>query len=431
MIFLATNNFRGINMQNSSFRPWLIWSLGAAYFLAEYFARVSPGVMVPELMQAFNATALALGTLSAFFYLAYIPMQIPVGMLVDRYGPHRLLSIMALLCGLSCFAFAAVSDIHLAQLSRFLMGFTASFAFVGTLKLASMWFPAERFGLLAGLTQALGMLGAVIGEAPTAIAVQYFHWRGTLIIMGVVIVILAILIALIVRDKPQAHHPVDLKQESVGLFKGLWLVLQNPQTWINGFYVGLLYAPTAAFAELWGVNFLRHTYHLTAAVAGAAIGCIFIGWTIGGPITGWVSDKMLRRKPVLLLSSFCGIILMSIIIFIPLSLPAIFVLLFCYGMTNTGVAISYAIASEINPPRINGTSIAFANMASVLIGACFQPIIGWVLDMHWQGTMANGIRIFTTGDYHTALAALPVCSLLSLFFAFFVKETYCRNVAVK
>lgn len=414
----------------SSFKPWLVWALGAGFFLAEYFARVSPSVMLPDLMRSFNADALALGTLSACFYLAYIPMQLPVGMLMDKFGPHRLLTIMALLCGLACLIFGSTTVLFFGQVGRFLMGFSASFAFVGTLKLASSWFPARRFGLLAGLTQALGMLGAVIGEAPTAVAVHHIGWRGTMFVMSAAIIILGIFIWFFVRDKPQKSNLITSTAEaSIGVFKGLQMVIKNPRSWINGVYIGLLYAPSAAFAELWGVNFLTQSYHLSRTVAGAAIGTIFIGWTLGGPVTGWLSDKIGRRKPMLIFSSLCGFLFMSCIIFTPhLSIHALFTLLFLYGMTNTGVAISYAVASEINRPNINGTSIAFANMASVLIGACLQPIIGYILDLLWRGHSTDGVRQYSLSDYHHALIILPVCSLLSFVFALLVKETHCQNV---
>ena len=420
-------NTENANTNYSGVRPWLIWSLGAAFFLAEYFVRVSPGVMTPYLMRAFHADALALGSLSASFYLAYIPMQLPVGMLVDRFGPHRLLTIMAILCALAALLFGSVHSLYLAQLSRFLVGFSASFAFVSTLKLALMWFPSHRFGLLAGMTQALGMLGAVIGTAPTAIAVEHFGWRGTMFLMALIVFLLGLLIGFLVRDKPLKQS--NNGKKTIGVLHGLLIVIKNPQTWINGLYVGLLYAPSAAFAELWGVNFLAQTYHISRPLAGAAIGTIFIGWTIGGPITGWISDRIRRRKPLLIASALCGMIFMGSVILIPnLSLTTIFILLFCYGLTNTGVAISYAVASEINLPRVSGTSMAFANMSSVLIGACFQPIIGWILDLLWNGKIHNGIIIFSGSDYRWALLALPICSLLSLLTATKVKETFCRNV---
>ena len=337
---------------------------------------------------------------------------------------------MALLCGLACLLFGATHYLFLGQASRFLMGFSASFAFVGTLKLASKWFPASRFGLLAGLTQALGMLGAVIGEAPTAVAVAQFGWRNTMFVMGAAIIVLSIFIGIIVRDQPKNSAIVtNAESEPYGIFQGLYLVVKNPRSWINAGYIGLLYAPTAAFAELWGVNFLSQNYHLPSTIAGAAIGTIFIGWTVGGPLTGWLSDRIGRRKPMLLFSAISGLVLLSCIIFIPhLPLHLLFALLFLYGMTNTGVAISYAVASEINSPKINGTSIAFANMASVLIGACLQPVIGYLLDAHWDGSMLHGIHQFSLSNYHHALIALPICSALSFIFAIFIKETYCQNL---
>jgi MFS family permease len=136
-----------------------------------------------------------------------------------------------------------------------------------------------------------------------------------------------------------------------------------------------------------------------------------------------------RRKPMLIISSICGMIFMGSVILIPnLPIPLVFALLFCYGLTNTGVAISYAVASEINPRKLSGTSIAFANMASVLIGAAFQPIIGWILDLLWRGTVYNGVHTFTESEYRYALLALPICSLLSFFFALKIKETFARNI---
>jgi len=142
---------------------WLIWGLAAGFFFIEYIARVAPSVMVPDLMSAFSVDATHLGTLSAFMLFAYVAMQIPVGTLVDRFGPHKLLTAMALLCGLACILFSNTHQIIFAELARLLTGISAAFAFVGALKLASTWFPSSRFGLLAGATQALGMLGAFVG----------------------------------------------------------------------------------------------------------------------------------------------------------------------------------------------------------------------------------------------------------------------------
>ena len=160
-----------------AWRPWIIWGLGAAFFLFEYVVRVSPSVMAPWLIQDFHTNALGVGTLSGLYYYPYIFMQLPVGALVDRYGSHRLLTLMTALCALACVMFAQASTLWLAGLARMLIGFATAFAFVGALKLVTLWFPIEKFALLAGCTQALGMLGGAIGEAPMSYVVRELGWQ--------------------------------------------------------------------------------------------------------------------------------------------------------------------------------------------------------------------------------------------------------------
>lgn len=410
---------------------WLIWSLGAAFFLSEYFARNAPSIMVPELMRAFQVNALSLGSLSAIFYTAYLSMQMPVGTLVDRFGPHRLLTITAALCALGCFLFASADVLGLAKIGRFLMGFGASFAFVGTLKLATLWFSPTRFGLLSGLTQALGMVGAAVAAGPLSLLSHVIGWRNTMWIIGLILLLLALLIGLIVRDQPkyEMQEDTDAPAKKLRFWGAFKTVLQNPQSWLNALYAGLVYAPTAAFAELWGISYLTRVYDIDRTIAANAVSCIFIGLAIGCPITGWISDHIRRRRPIMLFAAVLSLVFMACALYIPnLSITALFILLFLYGIANAGFATSYAVAGEINPRRVAGTSLGFANMASVLVGACFQPIIGWFLDLQWDGQMVNGAPIYSAEAYRHAMMALPLCLALGVFFTFFVKETHCRIV---
>lgn len=413
-----------------SYRAWIIWLLAAGFFFAEYFARVAPSVMVPNLMRAFGVHAGSLGALSAMFYYAYVGMQLPVGALVDRFGPQRLLTVMSALCGVACLLFAYSHSLGMANLARFMMGFAAAFAFVGALKLARVWFPSARFGLMAGATQALGMLGAALGEGPVSFVVAAVGWQRTMIIIGIVLIALAVLIFLIVRDHPE-YAPEKIQEpyynNEYSLLGGLWQVLRNKQTWLNGAFVGFLYAPTAAFAELWGASYLHRVYNITPEIAASAVSLMFIGWGVSSPLMGWLSDKIGRRKPILLGSAFFSLVFMSSVLYIPhLPVALMFILLFLYGMSNVGVATSYAVASEINSKSLSGTSMSFANMASVIIGAFFQPIIGWLLDMSWDHKIVNGIPWYSAHDYHMAMLALPACFVLSFIFAAVLKESYSK-----
>lgn len=408
----------------SRYYPWLLWSLAASAFFIEYFARVAPGVMVDSLMRDFNVQALALGSLSAFFYYAYVGMQIPVGILIDRFSLRWLLTTMILMCAIGCFIFALTSQLSIAALARLLMGFGAAFAFVSALKVASVWFPARRFGLLAGLTQAVGMLGAALGQMPMAYLVDHLGWRATLMVITIIMLLLALVIASIMCDRTAQNRAAS--KLSYSPWSGLVVVLKNSQSWWNALFAGLLYAPTAALAELWGIKFFRQAYHLSNEIAAMAIGFIFIGWAIGSPINGGISDRIKRRKPMLILSAFLSLLFASIVLMLPhLPLWLLFSLLFLYGVANTGVATAYAVASEINPHSVSGTSVAFANMASVLIGAGFQPLIGWLLEKNWDGLRIHGVPIYSVADFHSALLVLLLSLLLALLAACAIQETYC------
>lgn len=410
-------------------QPWLIWSLGAAFFFSEYFARVDPSIIVPQLMSAFDVGAFALGSLSAYFYYPYIAMQLPVGALVDRYGPHRLLTIAALVCSAACFLFSMAHDLWVAELARALMGFSAAFAFVGTLKLATLWFEPRRLGLLAGLTQGIGMLGAAFGEGFFAFIVSKVGWRDTIGLIGWILLALGILIGLIVRDKKSTLLGRMVPETSqLRIWDGLMIVFRNPNSWRIAVYAGLIYAPTGAFAEFWGPSFIHRVYGISPQIAALLVSVIFIGLAVGGPLVGWISDRIGLRRPILIASALSSLFLISVVLYIPqLPIFLLFILLFLYGVSNMGVALSYAVASEINPRALSGISIAFTNMASVLVAAILQPFIGWLLVLHWRGIYVDDHPLYSAADYQSAMSLLPIALILAAGVALAIKETHCKN----
>lgn len=408
---------------------WLIWGLAAAYFFSDYLARVSPGVMSRDLQIAFSVSASGLGLLSSFFYYPYILMQIPVGLLVDRYSVRWLLTLMALLTAVGCAVFGLAGTLWVAAFGRVLIGFSAAFAFVSALRLAATWFPPERLGLLAGLTQALGMWGAAFGDAPVSYLLEQVGWRHSMLLMAFVFIVLAILIFRFIQDAPTELHggayKAMAKKDKEGVLDSLGNVLTNRLTWFNAVYAGLLFAPTAVLGEFWGPAYLQYGRGLSGHQAAFANSLIFIGWGIGGPLAGWISDRLGRRKPLMYFSAIAGAVIMSLILFMPgLSTTGLMFLFFLFGLTNIGVAVAYAVATEIVPRKTVGASIAFANMSSIMIGAILQPLFGNLLEA-LLGHKVIDIGTLTAADFSQAVLIFPVCSILALFMAFFVKETHC------
>ena len=404
-----------------------MWGLGAAFFFVEYFARVSPSVMIPELMAQYQVTAMGVGSLSAFFYYAYVGMQLPVGLMVDRYGPHRLLAVMAASCALGCWLFAMAGDFYAGQVARFIMGFGAAFAFVGTLKIAMMWLPRKRFGFIAGLTQAIGMLGAAAGEGPLKQSVSHFGWQPTMVNIAIALGVLSVLIALLVRDRKDDLVKSSLQDALASLLSALKVVMRNKTCWRNAFFIGLLYAPTGTFGELWGVSYLHRTHQISEQYAAFSISMLFVGIGLVGPITGWLSDYLGARVLVMRVSALMSLFSLLVLLYLPLQSGLIPVMCFLFGACNTGLAVSYAYASEITPHHVGGTSLAFANMASVIIAGFLQPLLGGLLDLFWSGQSYLGARVYGVQSYHQAVIVLPVCLLLAFIMTFSLKELSSKN----
>ncbi|MGD9152787.1 MAG: MFS transporter [Gammaproteobacteria bacterium] len=420
-------------MQKSGngFKSWIMWLLAAGFFLVTYFARVAPSVMVNDLMRHFQVSAFSIGTLSAFLYYAYIGMQLPVGALFDFCKTRLLLTLATFLCGISCILFACTNSIIAAEIFRFLLGVGSAFAFVGALKVAGMWFSPSRFGVLASSTQALGMLGAALGIGPVSFMVMTIGWRQTIWLIGGALLLLALLIGIILRDRKTTKVTTEktMSEIETSILHDFKILLKNPQLWLNALIIGCMYAPTGAFAELWGPSYLRHVNHWHIAIAANAVSTIFIGWTVGGPIIGWISDSFQRRKVIIVFTLISSLLLMSAILYLPnLSITVMFILLFCYGFCNAGTATAYAIAKEISPAKTSATAIAFTNMFSILIGSTLQPIIGLFLDLSRNKIILHGIHYYSAHDYKLAMLTLPGCLIAGLIAVIFLKESYGQHL---
>jgi MFS family permease len=415
--------------------PWIVCSVAAIFYCYEYLLRIAPGTMVEHLQLAFGSEGIPLdatqiGHLSAFYYYAYSPMQLPVGVMMDRYGPRWILTFAVLSCALGTLLFGSTNILSFAQFGRFLMGFGSAFAFVGVLKLASVWLPPDRFAFMAGLATALGMFGAMFGESLLTTLNQTLGWQQTIIYSAYVGFILIPIIWFIIRDKPihsKDWSASDTKPSYRQLFMDIFLSFRNKQIWLNGLIGCFMMAPTVIFAELWGSLYLRTVHEFSIHTAPKAVAMVFLGWALGGPIMGYISDKIKRRRLPLMLGSLLSSICLALFVFLPnLTHTQINWLLFFTGFFSGAEVIVFAVGRENCHPRLAGTVFAVTNF--VVVGcAIFQIIVGKILDYSWSGSVYEQAKVYNSSDYQLAMIVLPLCSLLAFFLCFFLKETYCRS----
>ncbi len=405
-------------------RPLLAWGLGSLFFCYAFVQRVSPSVMVEELMRDFSAGAAILGNLSAFYFYAYAALQIPVGLLMDRIGPRRLMTGAALVAAAGSLLFAASDAIGGAYMGRLLIGAGAAFSWVGVLTVLTQWFPAARFALFTGMAQAIGMAGAIFGQAPIAIAVDSVGWRSTLVVVAGIGFALAIAIWLVVRDKPHAAA------SSAGILTSLKVLLRNRETWLNAAFGLSMTGPMLAFGALWAVPYLMTVYGIERSAAAGIISFIFIGWAVGAPLAGLLSDRARARKPVMVAGALASTVSFVALIQIPgIPLTLLSALILVHGMAASAMVLGFAAVREHNPPQMCSTAMGIVNVAVVGSGALFQPLIGFLLDLQWTGEMAAGVRVYTAEAYRTAFGALTVAGGMGLAATLLMKESFGRQRA--
>ncbi|WP_245183366.1 MFS transporter [Legionella israelensis] len=400
----------------------IVCAVGGLFYCYEFVLRIIPGALQSELSAAFgHISATTFGQLSAFYYFAYSPMQLPVGMLMDRYGPRRLLIFACLSCTLGSWLFSITSSIVIAGIGRFLVGFGSSFAFVGVLSLAVNWLPKHYFSLVAGLITTLGMLGLVYGEVKITDIAITVGWQHALDLMVIVGAVLTVLTFLFVNDGPKGR--VKNGSPLPEFFKNVLYVLTCSEVWLIGIVGACLYTSLSVFGELWGKTYLEQAHHLTKLQAAHTISAMFFGWAVGAPVAGYFSDRTGKRVLPLMLGAIFGLICISIVLYCPgLSYRSLNMLLFLYGLFSATEILVFIMAKENSGAKLSGTVFAATNMIVTLGGVIFQPLVGKLLDMFGDSEIVAGEHIYTVVDYQLALSILPISLLLVTILGFFLKD---------
>lgn len=414
---------------------WLVCGLGALYYSYEYLLRISPSVMEPALREHFHLSATGFGLLSAFYYYAYVPLQLPVGILLDRYGPRLLLTLACFICVVGTFIFSATDVFWIAAAGRFLVGLGSAFAFVGVLKLATIWLPEDKLAMVSGLAAALGTLGAMLGDNLLGRLVIHVGWRQTINFTAFFGIALIFALWFGIRDKktPSAQHgTINSFRRSM---KDLGIIIKNQQIWVNGLFGCLVYLPTTVFAELWGIPYLKHAHGLTQQGADFANSILFLGFTLGAPLMGYLSDRLKRRKLPMLFGATGAAILMMTVLYMPgLNATTLTLLMFLLGLFYSAQCIVFAVGRELSPNEAAGTAMAITNMI-VMLGAMFlQPLVGRLLDFslsfHARALPIEHLssdalqQLYTADDYQFALSIIPLGIIIAAILTFFLKETY-------
>ncbi len=411
---------------SSDIRKYTVLLLGSSFYLYEFFIRVSPSAMTQNLMAHFAVSAGQMSIMSAAFFCAYMPMQVVAGLLGDRFGPRKLLTAAAALCGIMTVLFVLSPHLWVAGVARFCMGLTASCAYIAPMILASHWFDKHFFPMIGGSIQLLGSFGGYLAGAPLVTAMASHSWTHILVGVGALGLVLSGLIYTFVQDQPNGGD-VTQKPSSLGVsqeWQRLKKVCRVPATWTIAFTGFAFWAPMSVFAELWGPSFLARSECISLLQASQQMKWLWLGVALGGPLLGWISHR-LQSCRIPMLYAFLACLLTTVwlvygthhqLIWVDLSL-------FVFGFSCAGQCLTFGLVRQLHANTALGTAIGLNNMAVILGGITFQPLAGWILDWYQGDVCQHSVHAFSLLAYQHAFIMMPVMSLLGfLVTAFCIAE---------
>jgi MFS family permease len=393
------------------------WLLVAVYYFYQYALRSAPSVMMPQLTDAFGVNALGVSAIVGMFYYGYSPFSLVAGTSLDRFGAKRVIPIGAAVVGIGAILFGT-GNVAAANIGRFLQGAGGAFALIGAAYLITKNFPASVGASLIGATQMFGMAGGSAGQFLVGPIINGgVSWDRFWIYAGCLgLIISIVLLVLLPRETPT---PATSGTGAFAtLLRSLGKVFGNPQSYLCGFISGLLFIPTTILGMTWGVRFLQEARGREFEAAVTLAAAIPLGWMIGCPLLGFISDRLGRRKPVI----FGGtMMLLAVVTWVLFGNPEILrghTVGILMGIASGAAMLPYTVIKEANPPDLGGTATGVINFINFTFSALLGPVFGARLV-----EMPEGDTTLVLAHYQAGFRPLLYGIAVALILTFFLRET--------
>ncbi len=414
---------------------WLIFGIMAVAYVFVYFHRLCPAVVANDLQKAFDTTGARMGLLASAYFYPYAIMQLPAGLLSDSLGPRVSVTVFLLLAGVGSILFGFCGNVESAVAARTLVGLGVAMVFIPCMKLQSQWFRVREFATMTAMLNTMGGVGALTATAPLAWLTGMVGWQGSFKLTGVGTLVIAVLVGLLVRNRPQdMGWPTVAEIDRMGtappappqtipLWEGAKRVVTTWHFWPMAgwffFHLGVFFG----FGAQWAGPYLGHVYGMTRTEYGSILSMIAVGMIVGSLFLSTLSDRVFRsRKLVIVLCTALALILFSVMYVYPVGLPreALYVWFFLFGIASSAVVvIAFTSTKELFPVEIAGTSVGTVNLFPFAGGAAFQPVMGKILD--WYPKDGAG---YSLEAYSSMLTFLLAASVISLGCSLLLKETF-------
>jgi MFS family permease len=422
-------------MQPRVTNPWVVCLIAASFFFYQFIQITMFNILKPELIIEFNADPAILSFISALYFYGTVLFLIPAGIMLDHISTRKIILATMGISLIGLLIFAMSTSILGAGIGRFLVGISGGpFCFLSSMRIASRWFPEQRLAFVTGVIVAMAMFGGMVAQLPLSILVAEVGWRTAMYVnLGLGAILLGLIYLYVYDYPPGKKHEYEQQMaynRTQGFAQGFKIVVFKAQNWNCGLFASLLNLPILVFGALWGFMYVTQIFNLSRLQASTSCTMLFLGMLLGGPMFGWISDRMLVRKTPM----FAGLLLCFTAIAILLLTPSlgffgVASLMFLIGVGSSAQILAYPTVTDSNPPALVGSALGLASTLVMAGGAIIQPAVGWLVEYKWDGLIEAGMPIFSYSNYNFAFWSMPLAIIIATCLVFLIKETNCKSSA--
>jgi len=400
--------------------PWVVWFLCIFLHFYNLMLRGSIYAVRPSIIAESSFTIGSISAFLDFYSIGLILFQVPIAILIDRFGPRRISSIGLLIAALGAILFGYEDSIGMQRTALFLMGAGATVALLTALRIISNWFPHHYFATMAGLTTCISVIGGGLGLYLTQYLAKSFDWRKTLIDYGIIGILNALLFFLVVRDdEPGRRFNINPTLQKIDFKKALKKAFTRKETWLIALYSGFIIAPWTTYLAAWQIPFLQASYHITGDIAALINLTSILGFAIGAPVLGWISTQVKKRKAIMILGPILNILFFSIKVYIPnIPVPLIGMLSFLGTFFVASAILAYTTIHEKNLPLVTATVVSLVLICNNIIRILHDHFFD-----HMFGNTPAELALLPVDTIKLALMIVPISSLIGVVIMLFVKDT--------
>lgn len=374
---------------------WAAWFFSSIFYAYQYILRVMPNIMMVDIMEQFNIGAAGFGQFSGIYYLGYSLMHLPIGIMLDRFGPRRVMSVSILLTVVGLLPLLFAEHWAYPVLGRLLIGMGSSAAILSVFKIIRMSFSEKLFPRMLSFSVTIGLVGAIYGGGPVSYLRDtwgYFPVIEMLTVAGLVLAVVTYLVIPNSKSAPQGTVLSSVKE-----------VFSNSRVLWTCFFAGLMVGPLEGFADVWGTAFLKQEYHIEGTLAASLPSLMYIGMCFGGPVLTFIGDKI---------GSYVGVIAAAGAL-----MALSFIFLLTSNLSSTTISINFVLvgicsayqilaiykASTYVREEVSGLTTALANMIIMTFGYFFHSIMGGVVNA------MGGVDVPQALAYGVAVIPIALC----------------------